>query len=349
MQEHILGKTSQLRSGSLTYSSLFRKRMNVKGNTSYDRNMRIAQRSFERWFEGALSKELVAIDEIEQYAVFQDQNQNNNKDLSDDKYMVVENSSNADVGSYVIWRDITGMVFTREEKTIPTHKQFKMKISNHALKWMIGNEIANNGKGYPAFVQNQTLYTLGVSTSGTNAWIVNAKMMMYTQDNDNTRKIGVGQRLFIGEEVYQVMFRDSISRKGLIHFLLEQDFPNPEKDNLELQVADYYTSIETDTTQESTGKSKEVAINGADKARIGSLVKYEASVFQDGNLLSDEGIAEWTIADTESVAFVEEQTPNSITIRIESNFKKVGSTITVIGKTEDGIIGSKPVNIISPY
>jgi hypothetical protein len=32
-----------------------------------------------------------------------------------------------------------------------------------------------------------------------------------------------------------------------------------------------------------------------------------------------------------------------------NNFQKVGSVITVIGKTADGTIGSKPVNIISPY
>lgn len=324
--------------------------MNAKGKTAYERKLRSASRDFQNWFDNSLGRELVTIDGIEQYAVFQDQNQNNNKDLSDDKYMIVENSTNAEVGSYVHWRGQIGMVFTNEEKTIPTHKQFKTKVSNQALKWMIGDQVANNGHGYPAFIQNQTLYTLGVSTSGNNAWIVNAKMMMYVQDNEDTRTINIGQRLFIGGDVYQVMFRDYVSRKGLIHFLLEQDFPNPESDNMELEVADYYTAKKTDSTpQEVIGVSKEVTINGKDKARIGTTLTYEASIFRDGVLLSDEGITEWTVADTEAVAFVEEQTSKSITIRIDSNFKKVGSTISIIGKTEDGVIGSKTVNIISPY
>lgn len=327
---------------------IFRKRMNTKGGTAFDRKLNEATRSFENWFKNSIGRELVSIDGVQQYAIFQDQNQNNNKDLSDDKYIVVENSSNMKVGSIVDWRDAVWMVFTDEHKTIPTHKQAKIKESNHVMKWMVGNKVCGNGLGYHAFIQNQTLYTLGVSTSGNNAWIVNAKMMMYLQDNEETRNLKVGQRIFIGTEVYQIMFRDYVSRKGLVHFLLEQDFVNPARDNVEEHIADYYTAINSDTTQEPTGTAKEVVINGADKARIGTLVTYEASVFQDGTALS-EGISEWTIADTEAVATVVEQTTQKITIRIESNFKKVGSVITVIGKTSDGAIGSKTVNIISPY
>jgi hypothetical protein len=335
----------------VSYSSLYRKRMGIRGRTQAERNFRMAERSFRQWFENALSKEKVVIDGVEQYAVFQDQSQSNNKDLSDDKYMIVENSSNAKVGSYVEWRGQIGIVFTGEEKTIPTHKQFKTKVANHVIKWMIGDKISGNGNGYPAYVQNQTLYTLGVSTSGHHAWIVNAKMMMYLQDNEETRQIKIGQRIFIGNQVYQVMFADPVSRRGLINYLLEQDFPNPEKDNFELGVADYYTALEKESsndTEQPTGTSKEVVINGSEKARIGSTHKYEASVFSNRAKLS-EGITEWAIADTEAVATVVEQTTEYIKIYFESNFKKVGSTITIIGKSEDGVIGSKTVRIISPY
>jgi hypothetical protein len=323
--------------------------MNVKGGTSYERKLNEATRSFEQWFRNSIGRELVTIDGIEQYAVFQDQNQNNNKDLSDDKYMIVEKGSNMKVGSYVGWRKTTWMVFTDEYKTINTHKQAKVKESNHVMKWMVKNKVCGNGMGYPAFIQNQTLYTLGVSTSGSHAWIVNAKMMMYMQDNSESRSIRIGQRIFIGGEVYQVMFKDYVSRSGLINFLLEQDFVNLERDNVELGIADYYTAENSDSTQEEpAGISKEIIISGSDKARIGTLATYEASVFQDGTKVSED-ITEWVIADTESVATVVEQTSTSITIRIESNFQKVGSVINIIGKTADGTIGSKSVNITSPY
>jgi hypothetical protein len=191
--------------------------MNAKGGSAYDRKLMSASRDFQRWFDSHIGKETVTIDGIEQFAVFQDQNQNNNKDLSDDKYMVVEKTSNVKVGSYVNWRDTLWMVFTDEHKTIPPHKQAKVKETNHRIKWMIGDKICGHGDGYPAFIQNQTLYTLGVSSSGSHAWIVNAKMMMYLPYNEETVAIGIGQRIVIGGAVYQVMFKDYVSREGLIN------------------------------------------------------------------------------------------------------------------------------------
>lgn len=329
--------------------STFRKRIGVLGSTSIERNTAIKAREFELWFAETLNKSLVDIDGVEQYAVFQDMNQNNNKDLSDDKLIIVEKDSNLRVGSYVHWRDHIWMVFTEEEKTIPTHKQAKVKESNHYIKWMIGNQVSGNGQGYPAFIQNQTLYTLGVSTSGNHNWIVNAKMMMYMQDNEETRAIKIGQRIFIGGCVYQVMFKDIVSRQGLINYLLEEDFINPNIDNVELEIANYYDSIDDGITeQEPEGALEEVIIKGYDKARIGSTIKLDAEVYKDGSLVED-GISDWTIADVDGVATIVEQTPNYIKLEIEKNFKKVGSTISVIGKTTSGTFGSKTVNIISPY
>jgi hypothetical protein len=333
----------------MDYSSVFNRRIGVKGTSRVERNREAKKRSFERYFENALNRDPVIIDGVEQYAIFQDQNQNNNKDLSDDKYVVVPLDSNLKTGSYIEWRDETWMVFTEENKSIQSHKQGKVKASNHHIKWMNGTKISGNGKGYPAFIQNQTLYTLGISTSGNNSWIVNAKMMMYLQDNPETRTLRIGQRIFIGGEVYQIMFRDYVSRGGLINFLLEQDFVNEQRDDVANEIADYYTATaEEQEEQNAVGASKEVTINGSTNAKIGSLVKYEAKVFADGVEVSD-GIAEWTIADVDHVATVVEQTQGYVTVRIENNFQKVGSQISIIGKTADGVIGSKSVNIISPY
>lgn len=331
----------------MDYSSVFSRRIGVKGRDRVERNLLAKKRSFERYFNNSLNRELVEIDGIEQYATFQDQNQNNNKDLSDDKYIVVPLDSNLKTGSYISWRDTWWMVFSQENKSIDSHKQGKIKSSNHTIKWMNGNKVCGNGEGFHAFIQNQTLYTLGVSTSGNNSWIVNAKMMMYLQDNPETRTLKIGQRIFIGGEVYQIMFRDYVSRSGLINFLLEQDFVNEQRDDVVNEIADYYTAI-ADQEQDVVGTSKEVTISGSTNAKIGSLLKYEAKVFADGVEVS-EGISEWTIADVDHVATVVEQTDMYVTVRIEKNFQKVGSTISIIGKTADGVIGSKSVNIISPY
>lgn len=322
--------------------------MKAKGANSYDRKMYNATRSFERWFNQSLARELVAIDNIEQYAVFQDHSQSNNKELSDDKYMITENKSNVKVGSVVNWRDSNWLVFTEEHKTIPTHKQTKVKESNHRIKWMIGDKVCNHGVGHHAYIQNQTLYTLGVSTSGHHGWIVDAKMMMYLQDNEETRNIKIGQRIFIGGAVYQIMFKDYVSRSGLINYLLEQDMINPSRDNIELEIADYYTALEDDFDDEIDGSNKEIVIRGSETAKIGSTNTFSAVVYDNG-IETPEDITEWVVGDSEGVASVIGQTVKDITVRIESNFQKVGSVISIIGKTSDGAIGSKSVRIISPY
>lgn len=334
----------------MSYSSLYKRKMTAKGITPYERRFIQKSRSFNNWFDNSLAKESVIIDGVQQYAVFADQNLNNNKELSDDKYIMVKNGSNMQVGSLVVWRNLNWLVFSDENKTIQTHKQAKVKESNGFIKWMIGNKISGDGNGHPAYIQNQTLYTLGVSTSGNDMWIVNAKMTMYLPLNKETLTIKVGQRIFIGDMVFQVMFKDSVSRKGLVNFLLEQDFVNESRDNLELGIADYYTGLATDDNneQEPSSAVKEVIVKGSDKARIGALVKYEASVFEN-ELQLDEGITEWTIADVDGVAKVVEQTPKYISIRIENNFKLVGSVISIIGKTADGTFGSKSIRVISPY
>ncbi|MEK4605413.1 hypothetical protein MHI17_31455 [Bacillus sp. FSL L8-0098] len=332
----------------MSYST-FRKRMSLKGNTAFERSLNQQKREFELYFNNTINREMVKIDGIEQPAVFQDVNQNNNKDLSDDKYIITENDSNMKVGSYVEWRDKTWMVFTEEYKTINSHKQAKMKSSNQVIKWMVDGKVCGDGNGVPAFIQNQTLYTLGVSTSGYYSWIVNGKMMMYMQNNRETMAIKIGQRIFIGGMVFQVMFKDNVSRKGLINYLLEQDFVNPERDNIELEIADYYDVInpDKDVDEKPSNVAKEVIVSGADNARIGALVQYEAKIFHDGTEVDEE--VDWTIADIDSSAEIVERTANSIKLRIVKDFRKVGLTINVVATSKDGTVGSKTVRIVSPY
>ena len=332
----------------MSYSDRFKSRMNIRGNSAFERAMYAKQRQFDEYFNNTLNRELIEIDGVTEYATFQDQNQNNNKDMSDDKYMIVRKESVLKAGSYVKWRDSMWLVFMEENKTIPTHRQVKIKEMNHVIKWMIGDQICGDGDGYPAYVQNNTLYTLGVATSGQNIWAVNAKFGLYMQDSIEARQVKIGRRIFIGGNVYKILFKDYTARKGIISFLLEEDFVNPDKDNVELEIADYYTAINQEEEPEVSGASKEVAITGTSTAKIGSLVKYEAKVSQDGKELQAD-ITDWTIDDTEQVATIVEQSPTGITLRIENNFKKVGSVISIIGKTSDGVFGSESVRIISPY
>ncbi|QYH50983.1 hypothetical protein G6O70_00005, partial (plasmid) [Liquorilactobacillus hordei DSM 19519] len=168
--------------------------------------MRNKTREFENYFNNALNKENCFIDGRATQAIFQDQSQSNNKDLSDDKYLILPNVITCEVGSYINWRLEEWLVFTEEFKTIPTHQQLKIKHVNQKLKWVTDydkHSISNNGAGWGAYVQNQTLYTLGVSFTGNHLSLINAKMMLYVKNTDETKKIAIGDRFFISGNVYK--------------------------------------------------------------------------------------------------------------------------------------------------
>lgn len=297
--------------------------------------------SFKRWFDSTLNKEEILIEGLPIKAVIQDQNQNNNKDLSDDKYLILENGVDVNVGNYVDWRNRVWMVFSEEEKTIQTHQQLKMKPSNHVIKWMINGSISGGGKGYPAFIQNQTLYTLGVSTSGNHAWLVNAKMMMYLPNNSETVKINIGQRVVIGTSVYQVMFRDPVSRKGLINYLLEQDVVSNDRDNIELGVADYYGSPKDDIESSSPNEpvAGEFTLSSVDALKIGTSITIKAN----------SPVVEWIVNDTDKVSQIVSQDDSELVFSMAKDFRNVGSVVSVIAKDATGRVASKTVNVISPY
>lgn len=337
----------------------FRRRMDFKGNSRYERAFKQKQRSFNEWFKNTLTRQKIAVDGVDYYAVVQDQNQANNKGLSDDKYLIVENDTPTHVGSIIGWRDKNWIVFSNEEKTIETHKQHHIKQTNHVIKWM--NEdgtVSNNGSGYSAYVQNNTLYTLGVSMSGAQAWIVNAKMVMYLPYSEEAKKMKIGQRVFIGENVYEVMMKDFVSRKGLIHFLLEENFYNPNVDDLENGIADKWK----DSDKEGTSSNEEnnadnnvetatytMSIGGGNTLKIGKTATYQVSFTDDGGTPVSHKVTEWTLVDVDKVATIQDQTDTNISIRVDSNFSYVGKQFTVVAKSDDGVTASKTVNVISPY
>ena len=315
-----------------------------KGDNHYDRSMKRKSREFVNYFNNTLNKESCSIDGVETSAVFQDHSQSNNKDLSDDKYIIVPNTTQMKVGSYVRWRDSPWLVFTEEFKTIPSHQQAKIKQVNEQIKWLdVDGKICNNGVGYSAYVQNQTLYTLGVSFTGSHLALVNAKMMMYMQDNEETRSLKVQDRIFIGENVYNVMFMDTVSRKGLINYLLEQDTFSPEYDNFELRIADYYKKRKDDDDTTDPDDENEVEIIGDDKARIGRTYVFKAS--------EEDSVAEWNVEfiEAESPLVIQERSETSITVRVKDDSRVVGTTVNIIATLKSGKIINKPILIISKF
>lgn len=322
------------------YREAYLRKMQRTGVNRYDRAMKAKQREFVSYFEGALNREECYIDGNKAYAVFQDHSQSNNKDLSDDKYVILPNETKAHVGSYIQWREGEWLVFTEEEKTIPTHQQMKIKVVNWDVKWVYDGEVVNNGEGYGAYVQNQTLYTLGVAFSGDNISIVNGKMMMYMQNNVDTRNIKIGKRIFIGDNVYKILFTDPISRNGLINFLMEEDTIT-EDDNLELRIADYWNTVEE---PEITIPDEVSEIIGSSTAKLASIQTYTIS--------SGVEVKEWNIESidgSEQPFYLMERTSTQLSLRFKDDFRFVGKTTTIIAELVNGEFISLPVRVVKKF
>lgn len=325
------------------YRELYLKKMNRMGASRYDRVLKIKQREFVKFFEDALNKEDCYIDGVKAQAIFQDHSQSNNKDLSDDKYVVLPNETEIGVGSYVVWRNKEWLVFTEEVKTIPTHQQLKVKIINWDIRWLDDDgKIVNNGNGYGAHVQNQTLYTLGIAFQGDLISVVNGKMMMYMQNNEDTRKIKIGTRVFIGVNVYKILFADTVSRGGLINFLMEEDTIT-ENDNRELGIADYWNRVSL-PEDEDTSENTNAEIVGSETSKIGDTHTYTIS--------NEEKVSEWIVesidGDTQPFYVLERDT-DGITLQFKNDFRHVGKTATIIAKLVSGEIISFPIRIIKRY
>lgn len=349
----------------MSFSDAYFQKMAFKGRTARERNYRRAQREFNQYFENALTRAECSINGIPTQAVFQDQSQSNNKDLSDDKYMVVPNDVKVGVGSYVHWSDADWLVFTEENKTIPTHQQLKLKHVNRRLKWLVDKgkkKICNDGEGWGAYVQNQTLYTLGVSFSGSHLPLANAKMSVFIQDNPETRNVKIGTRLFIAGQVYKVEFSDYVSRIGLVNWLLGEDTRNEDTDNFELGVADYYEVSKASeehkdkSSEEHTPKTPETTpgddspkvewnIEGEHRMRLGR--SYVVSVKNSDDTQPE--VTEWIVDTSEATPFyVLEHDAHTLTVRVKDNFKLVGTQTSIAAKV-NGEVKNLAVKIIKKF
>ena len=315
-------------------------RMANRGTSQRERMLRNKQRAFERYYNNTLNLHQCLVDGRPEELIFQDHSQSNNKDLSDDKYVVCKNDVKIGIGSYIDWMDSKWLVFTEEAKTIPTHQQLKVKVVNETIKWIKDEKICNGGKGWGAYVQNQTLYTLGVSRQGNFLDLVNAKMMMYMQDNEETRALKTGDRIFIGYAVYKIMFKDIVSRRGLINYLLEEDTMS-SYDNSELGIADYYKPENTNAIKDDTTVDNEIPeIIGNQQGRIGRNYEYN---------VENTTVDEW-IFDAVGAEFVEilEGNEHKVSIRIKDDRRNVGQTATLFAKHGDNV-GSLIIRIANKF
>lgn len=329
------------------YYSAFKRKMSIRGETPYLRNMKNKENTFNKYFENTLNKELAIVNQKESIPiVFQDHSQSNNKDLSDDKYVITKNEFPIMVGDYIQWRNSVWMIFTKEYKTIPTHQQAKIKETNESIKWIRNGEIVNNGLGWWAYVSSGTKYTMGVSETP-YIHVPDAKMTMYMQNNPDTKMLQMNERIFIGDNVYKIKFRDDVSRRGLISYLLDQDTVNENYDNVELGIADYYKYFGKDN--DFIKEHSDEMVDRVDNSLSGNLtIKVDGS----NKYTSHIPIKLWSI---ESIDKTNEQVAitysddNTLEIKFANDPRFIGHNFNIIAKDYNDNYQSFNVTVIKKY
>lgn len=102
---------------------------------------------------------------------------------------------------------------------------------NHTLKWQ-RNSIAYS---YPTVVlspSKEGLYSDKVMT------LASGQYQLYIAKNNDTIALQIGDRFFIGRDVYEIAYIDEITLDGILVFTLNKS-PINTNDNVELGIADY--------------------------------------------------------------------------------------------------------------
>ena len=124
------------------------------------------------------------------------------------------------------------------DKDNPFFNTAKMTRCNYILKWM------HDGISHeqPCIVINNTKYTGGTKVQ--NGFTeVSAMVNIVIQNNENTKKISYGKRLYTMKNAWQVTLIDNITTENTLSWTLGKDSLNSEIDDIENGICDAFEHL----------------------------------------------------------------------------------------------------------
>lgn len=213
----------------------YRRKMAISGKTNTEKILNTKKRDIDIWFETALNKHLVQINDVDYDVIIQDIDLDNEKDTSDNKYLLGKLDYNIKPSDIVTWETDKYIILSKERNTVQTHNTFKIMRCNTVAKWI---DIDGKVHEIPAYALNQTLYSLGVKEYEMID-MPNAKMILDLPQNEETLKITRDMRFIVDGFIWKIANIDTINKSGIIHLMMGEDIFTPD-DNIELGIADYY-------------------------------------------------------------------------------------------------------------
>jgi hypothetical protein len=118
-------------------------------------------------------------------------------------------------------------------------KKWVSKLCNIDLKWIDG---LGEVESHPAVLSSNNS-NINIS-EGNVMSLPDGNRRVLVQRNNSTLSLKRDKRFIIGKEAFKVTDVDYVSTDGIVHLTLNSSADlNPSRDNLELEIADYYGSI----------------------------------------------------------------------------------------------------------
>jgi len=226
----------------------------------------------------------------------QDVNDQNNKDLRDDKFMICSMSTPIVIGDIGIWDKYNEhyIVVSDEKKTVESNKRFKIYPCNYLLKW-VDIKGKSDRESY-CVVEDATMYTDGIKEE-TIIKYQDQMIKIVIPSSVEINKFKEDDRLFVDGKFYVITSVNRLT-KGITRLTAVSTLKS-EYDNEELGIADYFR-IDRNITPEPTPLTKNIIISGKTSLYTKQSSTYQATVVDDlGNTLSD--IVVWNVTGNASL------------------------------------------------
>ena len=303
----------------------------VNGNNEGEQILSDMRDSFDDYLAHTLTASKFTIGENVYDVSIQDVNDQNNKDLRDDKYLICSMSTPIIVGDIGVWdkHNETFIVIKDEKKTVESNKRFKIYPCNFNLKWV--DLVNKTDRESYCVIENATMYTDGIKEETTIRY--QDQMIRITIPTSvEISKFKEDDRLFVDDKFYKITSIDRLV-KGITRIMATSTLKN-EFDNVELGIADYY-KIDRSVNPSPTPLTKNVVISGKASLYTKQTSTYAANVTDDlGNVLGDT--VTWTISGNGTIVSID---GNNVTVKAgDIAFEKFTISATVDSIVEDFIV-----------
>lgn len=235
-----------------------------------------------------------------------------------------------DVGEYHRW-----LLLNRSDE--PQFPKYNALKCNWIFKWIVDGVIHEQlGILRLRNNYNSGLWSDYLTTTPEN------QTQFIVPTNQNTQTIYYNQRFLISDNhinpiAWEVSKIEDTSPLGITYITLKQDLFNPNTDNKELMLADYYTTPVLPKDEENSS----ILYNGQAELKVGGSFKsfHYSSDFRDD--------MKWKIEGIPDNKYNFEESGDTIKIQIINDYELIGSTLTLSVTSNNKVISSLQIGVVS--